>query len=63
MDKQPKEFYDSIATGKSWEKTFVDREYPAIFPGGIRSGRDFPNVTKGLVERGYSKMDVEKVIG
>jgi membrane dipeptidase len=32
-------------------------------PQGLDDVTDFPNVTKALVERGYSKKDIEKILG
>ena len=32
-------------------------------PVGIRGAHDYPNITKGLKERGYSDKDVKKIMG
>ena len=32
-------------------------------PQGLDDVTDFPNITKSLVERGYSKKDIEKILG
>ncbi len=33
------------------------------YPEGIRSATEFPNITRGLVERGYSGQDVANIMG
>ncbi len=33
------------------------------FPQGLNSVADYPLVTKGLIKRGYSKKDIEKILG
>lgn len=60
---QPEDFFVEALTGKSWEKPLSDIAYPVAYPRGISSARDFPNVTKGLLERGYSKEEVKKIMG
>jgi membrane dipeptidase len=32
-------------------------------PIGIRGVQDYPNITRGLKERGYSDEDVRKIMG
>ena len=32
-------------------------------PVGIRGVHDYPNITRGLMERGYSDEDVRKIMG
>lgn len=62
-EKQPEEFFIWLHTGKSWERPFSELEYPVIYPEGIRSADEFPNITRGLVERGYTESEVKKIIG
>jgi len=33
------------------------------YPRGIETVTDFPNITKGLVERGYSDTEIKKILG
>jgi membrane dipeptidase len=37
--------------------------WPLIYPEGIKSPADFPNLTRGLLERGYSEEEVKKIMG
>jgi membrane dipeptidase len=37
--------------------------WPWIYPDGIRSVDDFPNITTGLVKRGYKPEAVAKILG
>lgn len=62
-EKQPEGFFTWLHTGKSWEKPFSELEYPVIYPEGIRSADECPNITRGLVERGYTESEVKKIIG
>jgi membrane dipeptidase len=32
-------------------------------PGGLNGVEDFPKITKALIERGYSKKDIRKILG
>jgi len=62
-ENQPEEFFAEALTGKSWEKPLADIKYPVMYPKRFRSAKDFPNLTRGLLERGYDKEDVTKMIG
>ena len=37
--------------------------WPLAYPKGLQNPVDFPNLTKGLLERGYSAGDVQKIMG
>jgi membrane dipeptidase len=62
-ENQPNEFFIEALTGKSWEKPLSNVKYPVIYPESIRSVTEFPNITDGLVKRGYAKKDVKKIMG
>ncbi|UCB47546.1 MAG: membrane dipeptidase, partial [Spirochaetota bacterium] len=38
-------------------------KWPLKYPNGISSAVDFPNLTRGLLDRGYSESDVKKIMG
>jgi membrane dipeptidase len=38
-------------------------DLPIVNPLGIRSATEFPNLTTGLLERGYAEGDVRKIMG
>lgn len=62
-EEQPEEFFIQALTGKSWEKPLADIQYPVIYPKDIRSAKDFPNLTWGLLDRSYTEGEVERIIG
>ena len=62
-ENQPKRFFTDALTGKSWEKPLSDLEYPVIYPKNIRSATEFPNITEGLVKRGYASKEIKKIMG
>ena len=60
---QTKNFFVEALTGKSRDKPIVELDYPVIYPKGIRSATDLPNITKGLTKRGYSETEIKKIMG
>jgi membrane dipeptidase len=60
VEGQPEEFFLGLRRGRIHSKPL---ELPVVFPEGIRSASDFPNITAGLLDRGYSESDVVKIIG
>lgn len=62
-ENQPTEFFIEALTGKSWEKPLSKIKYPMIYPENIKSVTEFPNITEGLVRRGYANKDVKKIMG
>jgi membrane dipeptidase len=47
---------------KSYKPEAVPK-WPWVFPEGIRSVSDFPNITKGLVDKGYSEEEIKGILG
>ena len=37
--------------------------WPLRYPKGIENASDFPNITRGLLERSYTESDVKKIMG
>ena len=60
---QPKEWFDWILTGKSKKGPALNLNHPLKNPKGIECSADFPNVTNALLDRGYSELDVKKIMG
>ncbi len=60
VEGQPKEFFFGLRRGRIHSKPL---ELPVVFPEGIRSASDFPNITAGLLDRGYCESDVAKIMG
>ena len=58
------EWFRWIMTGRNIDKDpRVPVPWPAIYPEGIRTAAEFPNLTRALLERGYSETDVKKIMG
>jgi membrane dipeptidase len=51
----------SIASGRWRVDTYPPPPY--YYPEGIGTPKDLPNLTKGLIDRGYAPEDVKKILG
>jgi membrane dipeptidase len=60
---QPKEWFDWILTGKSKKGPALELNHPLKNPEGIQGTADFPNLTTALLKRGYSELNVRKILG
>ncbi|MBC8440359.1 MAG: membrane dipeptidase [Deltaproteobacteria bacterium] len=60
---QPKEWFDWILTGKSKKGPALNLNHPLKNPEGIESTADFPNLTSALLNRGYSELNIQKIMG
>ena len=60
---QPREFFDWLLTGYSKKGPGMELEFPIKLPPEIQNPDDFPNITLGLLERGYSEADTAKIMG
>ena len=49
--------------GKSKTGEVFDLELPVVNPEGIRTADEFPNITAGLLARGYDPQDAQKTMG
>jgi len=61
-------FGDQVANHRAGAKTVfhlsrVGQELNADYMEGIESPEEWPNITRGLVSRGYSDQEIEKIIG
>ncbi|MFW9854928.1 MAG: membrane dipeptidase [Candidatus Thorarchaeota archaeon] len=51
------------ATKDAFSLTDIGMELNSPFMYGIESPEDWPNITRGLVSRGYSDQEIEKILG
>jgi membrane dipeptidase len=61
IEGQPEGFLDR-ALGRYVPQGMVPT-WPWVYPEGIRSVDDFPNITAGLVKRGYQETAIRKILG
>jgi len=53
-----------VFTGRNIDKDpHFQVSWPLLYPEGIQSAADFPNITRALLERGYGEFDVRKIMG
>ena len=64
IDDQPREYFfpESPSSQQFYEEGTVP-EWPWTYPDGVRSTKDWPNVTTALLRRGYLPEDARKIIG
>ena len=58
-----KEWFNWLMAGKLKGSTVFPLPYPIPLPAGITRADEMPNLTAGLVGRGYSEEDVQKIMG
>jgi len=61
-------FHDQVAYHRQADQSifklsYIGQELNAPYMGGIESPEEWPNITRGLVSRGYSDEDIKKIIG
>ncbi len=61
LETSQKMYDQSIASGRWQAESYPPPPY--YYPAGIETPRTFPNLTKGLLERGYSEEDTKKILG
>ncbi len=53
-----------LFTGKNIDKEpTYQLNWPTVRPKEIENAAEFPNLTRGLLERGYCEQDVKKIMG
>ena len=62
-ENQTDEWFDWLMMGKRKDAMVHPLRLPLRNPKGIEGARDFPNITEGLVRRGYSDEDTRKIMG
>jgi len=58
-----KEKLQKFRAGRSRNPETIDITWPIIHPEGIRTPEEFPNITYGLLKKGYSIEDTKKIMG
>jgi membrane dipeptidase len=58
-----REWFSWLLSGKSKRGEMMELEWPVVYPQGIRTAAEFPNITRGLLRRGYSEDDSRKILG
>ena len=58
-----KEWFNWLMAGKLKGSTVFPLPYPIPLPAGITRADEMPNLTAGLVGRGYSEEEVQKIMG
>lgn len=62
-ENQTEEWFHWLMKGKRRDTPVADLELPLKLPEGIERADQFPNITAGLVRRGYKDEDVQKILG
>lgn len=62
-ENQTNEWFDWLMKGKRKDAMVHPLALPLRNPKGIEGAKDFPNVTRGLLRRGYPENDVKKIMG
>ena len=60
---QTSEWFHWLMAGKRKDSTVFPIPYPLPLPTGITRADEIPNLTAGLLSRGYSEEDVQKIMG
>lgn len=58
-----REMLQELRAGRSQDPSAIQFEWPVIYPKGIRTPEEFPNITYGLLRRGYPAEDIQKIMG
>ena len=62
-ENQSADWFHWIMAGKRRDSTVQPLELPLKLPQGIQRADEIPNITEGLLKRGYSEADVQKILG
>ena len=64
IEGQSREWFRWLFTGRNTDKVpDYQIDWPVIYPKGLQGAADFPNLTRALLQRGYSETDVKKIMG
>ena len=61
-DDEAKKLYDEIIKSGAWTATEYGHP-PYVYPTGLKTPATFYNITNGLLSRGFSEEDTQKVMG
>jgi len=62
-ENQSAEWFEWLMAGKRKGSTVYPLQLPLKLPQGIERADQFPNITKGLVDRGHAEKDIQKILG
>lgn len=62
-ENQSAEWFQWLMAGKRRGSTVYPLQLPLKLPEGITRADEMPNVTQGLLSRGYSEKDIQKIMG
>ncbi len=62
-ENHPADWFHWLMQGKRRDSDVTELPYPMHYPKGIARADEFPNITAGLVERGYSDEAIGKILG
>lgn len=62
-ENQSEEWFQWLMAGKRLDSPVFPLQLPLRLPQGIARADELPNLTAGLLERGYSRLDVQKILG
>ena len=63
IEGQPERFAFRAYFHRAHPPGLVPPGWPWQYPAGIASADDYPNVTAGMVERGYEEETIRKILG
>ena len=64
IEGQSREWFRWLFTGRNTDKVpDYQIDWPVMYPEGLQGAVDFPNLTRALLQRGYSETDVKKIMG
>jgi membrane dipeptidase len=67
IEGQPREYFmtrrGEIGLGCKFPEGVAPATWPWVFPEGITSVADFPNLVTGLAEKGYGPEEIRKIMG
>ena len=61
LERAKRQYEHFIASGIWSAKSYPPPPYH--YPEGIETPQDFPNLTAGLLRRGYREADIRKILG
>ena len=62
-ENQSEEWFQWLMAGKRLDSPVFPLQLPLRLPHGIARADELPNLTAGLLGRGYSHLDVQKILG
>lgn len=60
---QTEAWFHWLRLGKSRRRALMQSDWPLVYPEGIRSAAEFPNITRALLARGYTEAHTRQIMG